>query len=104
MEPDAQALYTIRNHLEHSYLKIHDILIPHSQREGIDRAWTDRLAYSIQRSEFETKTLRVFKLARAGLIYLSLGMHREERKRAAKQRKGMLAPMILPMLEDRWKK
>jgi len=51
------------------------------------------LGHSAQREDFEAKTLHVFRLARAGLIYLSLGMHAKERRQAATQPKGLLAPM-----------
>jgi hypothetical protein len=100
MEPDAQALYTIRNRLEHSYLKIHEILLPHPDRERFADAWTDRLAYSVGRDDFGSKTLHVFRLARAGLIYLALGMHREEKKRAKTETKGFKVPMTLGLWPD----
>jgi hypothetical protein len=54
----------------------------------------------VQREDFEAKTLHVFRMARAGLIYLSLGMHAEERRRAATEPKRPLAPMT-PFDEDR---
>lgn len=104
MEPDAQALYVIRNHLEHSYLKIHEMLSPRSERENAADMWTDRLAYSVSRSDFEAKTLQVFRLARAGLIYLSLGMHREEQIRAEAHPRGLKASMRLDLFKDAWKR
>lgn len=104
MEPDAQALYAIRNKLEHSYLKIHEMLVPSTERGGLDDKWIDRLAYSVRRDDFEAKTLQVFKLARAGLIYLSLGMHREERKRAQGKPEGLKMEMSLDLVQDSWKR
>src|ERR1700719_4395732 len=61
-EPDAQALYEIRNHLEHKYLKVHEMM----RSQPADSAWTDRLAYSVERQDFVAKTLRVLRLSRAG--------------------------------------
>src|ERR1019366_974465 len=104
MEPDAQALYVIRNHVEHSYLKIHEVLMPRNQRDDFEDAWTDRLAYSVQRGDFDGKTLQAFGLARAGLIYLSLGMHREEQMRAQRQPEGLKMPMSLDLWQDAWKR
>jgi hypothetical protein len=104
MEPDAQALYDIRNRLEHSYLKIHEILLPQPVRERLADAWTDRLAYSVGRDDFGSKTLHVFRLARAGLIYLALGMHREEQKRAKTESKGFKMPMTLGLWPDAQKR
>jgi LA2681-like HEPN len=93
-------LNVIRNQLEHSYLKVHEILMPRAFREQFDKAWLDHLAHSVQREDFEAKTLHVFRMARAGLIYLSLGMHAEERRRAAAELKGPLAPMELPPFDE----
>jgi LA2681-like HEPN len=78
--------------------------LPLSIREQFDKAWIDRLAYSVQRENFEMKTMHVLRMARAGLIYLSLGMHAEERRRDATGPKGLRAPMELPPLEERWKR
>jgi hypothetical protein len=100
MEPESQALYLIRNRLEHSYFKVHESWIP-SPRTRRDM-WSDQLAYSVQRNDFQNKTLNVFKLARAALIYLSLAMHQEElRRREGKEELEM--PMVLTTIEDDWK-
>jgi LA2681-like HEPN len=104
-EPDAQALYKIRNHIEHSYLKIHEILVPPPTDPKSPGAWwTDQLAYSVQREDFEAKTLRLLKLARAALTYLSLAMHREERRRAAQKGEARTMPITLDLWEDDWKR
>jgi hypothetical protein len=66
--------------------------------------WTDDLAYSIQREDFEAKTLRVLRHARAGLVYLSLAMHREERRRAENKDITRTMPMTLDIWEDDWKR
>jgi hypothetical protein len=103
IEPEAQALYLIRNALEHRYLKVHEILPPRAKSGGRADRWTDRLAYSVQREDFERKTLHLLKLVRAAITYLSLGMHREERQR----RKGdtsKIMPMPLDRWSDRWKR
>jgi hypothetical protein len=67
-EPDAQTLYAIRNQLEHRYLKVHEIYSSPASPTAADRMWIDDLAYSIQREDFEAKTLRVLRHARAGLV------------------------------------
>ena len=54
--------------------------------------------------QLNTKGLRVFELARAGLIYLSLGMHREERCRAKLKDGTKIMPMALDLWDDTWKK
>jgi LA2681-like HEPN len=57
----------------------------------------------VQRNEFERKTLHLFKLARAAIIYLSLGMHREEKRRGESDPRK-IAPMPLDRWDDRSKR
>ncbi len=102
-EPEAHALHEIRNQLEHGYLKVHEILIPQpAELNSMDAMWRDAMAYSIQRENFEVKTLRVLKLVRASLIYLCFAMHREEAVRR-KDDGRFLAPMELDILDDKRK-
>lgn len=104
-EPDAQALYDIRNQLEHRYLKVHEIYSPPPVNPtAVDSMWIDQLAYSIHREDFEAKTLRMLRHARAGLVYLSLSMHREERRRAKGKDDMRTVPMELDFWDDEWKR
>ena len=80
VDPDANALSQIRNQLEHGYLKVHDPLYAALGPQP-PNMFHDPLAYHVERGDFERKALRLLKLARSGLIYLSLGMHAEERRR-----------------------
>ncbi len=82
IDPDAREIAKIRNHLEHKYLKIHDTLWKgQSYNNDFGFNLKDSLAFSVYREEFELKTLKLIKLARAALIYLSLAVHTEEYKR-----------------------
>ncbi|MFC3656462.1 LA2681 family HEPN domain-containing protein [Xanthomonas hyacinthi] len=90
----------LRNHLEHKYVKVHELLLPVSD---VDGRFRDTLAYGITRSDLEQKTLRLLQLARSALIYLSLAMHQEERRRS-KGRSGLSAPMPLDVWRDEWKR
>jgi hypothetical protein len=104
MEPEAKSLYLVRNKLEHSYLKVHEILIQRPPAKTIPDLWTDRLAFPVQREMFEAMTLHVFGLARAALIYLSLGMHREEQKRNKSNPKAKRVSMRLDIWRDAWRR
>jgi hypothetical protein len=99
-EPDAQELNALRNHLEHRYFKVHEMMISRKRLSGVPNLFHDRLAYSVQRERFEDKTIRLLKLARAALTYLALGMHREEGRRAKKRGSTKLAPISLDLFED----
>jgi hypothetical protein len=105
LEPDAQELDSVRNHAEHKYLKLHDDLWLGPTHEG--RAFggqPDTLAFSVYRSHFTAKALRLMKMVRAALIYLSLAVHAEEKKRErATPKKGLVLPMPVDAWEDEWK-
>lgn len=100
VEPDAEQLADIRNHLEHKYLKLHDMLVPSAV---LPVSLADSLAFSVERQEFERKALRLLKMVRAGLIYLSLAVQAEERSRAATREDRLVMPMFLDSWEDDWK-
>jgi len=95
-EPDAESLNEIRNHLEHKYLQLH---------EGMTGLPTDpqALRYSIYKRDFEIRTLRLIKLARAALIHLSLSVWSEEHARRKNDGLKRAFPMPLAIWRDEWK-
>jgi hypothetical protein len=104
--PDAQALSEIRNHLEHRYLKLHEILAsaPGMQPPDPNDKFVDTMAYSVGRRDFEAKTLRLLKLARAALFHLTLAMSFEEQRRwRARRSKKPIFDQALPIMEQRRK-
>lgn len=106
IQPDAEELSKIRNHLEHKYLKLHEEMWmgPTEQDSEIFRVLADTLAFSMHRRVFQKKTLRLIKMARAALIYLSLAIHREEQERSAQRGSEILIPsMPMDVWEDEWK-
>ncbi len=78
LEADARQLYVLRNHLEHNYLLIQDDARDPSSSKPRLRGMDDGSVYVIGRSDFANRTLRILKMARAALIYLSLAVHWEE--------------------------
>ena len=105
-EPDARDLHELRNHLEHKYVKVHSMTVPAGPAAGSARdPFRDNLAHAVSRNDLERRSLRILKLARAALIYLSLGMHKEEqRRRAGAGADAILAHMPLTEMEDEWKR
>ncbi len=99
IEPEAQDLVNIRNHLEHKYLTI-------TEYEMLDiedlSTGSQRRVYRIIKDIFIIKTLKIMNLTREALIYLSLGIHIEERKKTSKVN-GVIAPISLDIWEDDWK-
>lgn len=105
MAPDAERLNEIRNHLEHKYLRLHLDLWPGPPTAAAHAALVDDLAESVLRGDFEAMTLRLLRLVRSAIIYLSLGVHQEERARRRKRPAGAITPpMFLDAWEDEWKR
>lgn len=67
--PEAKLLDALRNAAEHRFLSIH---------EYDDGSPSNSIHQRITVTDFRSKTLRLLKLARAALIYLSLAVKREE--------------------------
>jgi tetratricopeptide (TPR) repeat protein len=98
-EPDAQALKEVREHLEHKYLQVHQEWAVHEPSRGTE----DLAIYPLGRKVLSVRTLRVLKLVRAALIYLSLAIHREEQRRENSSGAGFVAPSMLDTWDDDWK-
>lgn len=98
MEPDAYKLRSIRNHLEHKYLKVHDDLWNYIDRSD-NTLFGDKWAFHLSMQELNEKTIRILKMARAGLTYLSLAVHREENMRRSQETDTITMPMALPIWE-----
>ena len=102
IEPDACEIKEIRDHIEHKYLKVHDIALP---SENTPKGIRDQYAKSIMLNSIVKNTLTLLRLARSALIYLSLGIHAEERKRALHRELGSIIPaMHLDTVPDDWKR
>ncbi|WP_063650849.1 LA2681 family HEPN domain-containing protein [Aliivibrio fischeri] len=83
-EPEARELHTIRKMAEHRYLGIQD-----NQTQVDDNEY---LKY-ITVDELTEKALKMVKLSREALIYLSLAMHVEERKREEARGDDIVVPI-----------
>jgi hypothetical protein len=94
-EPDAESLNEMRNHLEHKYLQLHQEMVAPG---------SSSLGYSIYKGDFAARTLRLLKLARAAVIYLSLAVWSEERKRDSNSSRTTTMTMPLDVWEDEWKR
>jgi hypothetical protein len=104
ISPEARDISEVRNHLEHKYLKVHEMLANRTDVEAAEMGLRDPVTFSVRRSDFDTKALRVMKWARDALIYLSCSVTVEERqRRATHPPTGLILPMDLDVYEDEWK-
>ncbi len=101
IEPEARDFYVIRNRMEHSGLRVYEDFA-----RGLSpdlEIFSSRLSYSITRGDLNAKTLHLFKLVRAAMIYMLLGMHREEARRIQDE-KTPAFPLEITTLDDAWKR
>ena len=63
----------------------------------------DALPLGRELAPVEEKALRLFRYARASLIYLSLAVHREEALRSDGDTETFTLPVPLTLWDDEWK-
>ncbi len=80
IEPEARHLAETRHAIEHRYLAIRKGVRSRISEEP-NQGPRPGLLQNIRRPEFEASTLRILKLARAALIYLSMAIHCEDREK-----------------------
>jgi tetratricopeptide (TPR) repeat protein len=101
IEPDARHLNHIRNHIAHKYLRVYDDFFVDAksfrENEGHE------LHYSIGGEEFIAQSIKLLKLVRSSLIYLSLAAHAEEARSRQKRGGGLMAEMELYEVEDSYR-
>lgn len=81
----------MRNALEHRALRIQDY-----------KTTDPYLGESIVRDELQERTLRIFKLVRSAIIYLSLAINFEERRRSVEKgvNKSLIGEIELNSVRD----
>lgn len=102
IDPNSRDMSEMRNHLEHKYVKVHEYFIRRSTANYHD-PFEDMLAYSVSRDQFEAMTMNILRLARAALIYLSLGINEEEMQKN-RESSGLVMPLFLDEYDDDWKR
>lgn len=80
LEPDAQEVATLRNRLEHRYVRVvHQRIVRGPDEPRL--VPPDPFAYVVTLEDLNAKVLRLLRTSRAALIYLALALHQEERQR-----------------------
>jgi tetratricopeptide (TPR) repeat protein len=86
----AHELRSLRTAIEHDYIKVFEDSIV---SEPPDRSWlSDSLHDAIGKSELRQAALEMLRLSRAALIYVSLAIHHEEKKKR-EEHDGPAVPM-----------
>ncbi|MEN5095542.1 LA2681 family HEPN domain-containing protein [Stenotrophomonas sp. TWI1409] len=97
---DARDLQRIRNALEHTYLRVYE---GWTRPFPIGHEAAPDVGFSIGSDELEAKAVRVTKMARSALIYVSLAIGVEERRKERINPDSLKAVMPLSSLVN-WRK
>lgn len=98
LDPNIEMLATIRNHLEHKYLKIHDSWLFPLASDRKEKY--DPIAFSISYEEFVKAAMILISYVREAIILTSLAIHQEE---VRKRNDAKILPMFLDSFRDEWK-
>ncbi|NEU58724.1 hypothetical protein FXF75_18865 [Halorussus sp. MSC15.2] len=74
LEPGAEELRKLRNELEHGHVRV---LADFSESSEFSNR-SNELSHDLYLSGLETKSLEIMQKSRAAIMYLILGIHREE--------------------------
>lgn len=98
-EPDAKQLNHIRNHISHKYLKVqHSYDNPSNYRKSNGH----ELTYPIDEKELQEQTIKLLKLVRSTLIYLSLAVEWQEKQTRQKEEGHTATMQMSEVGEQRW--
>jgi tetratricopeptide (TPR) repeat protein len=98
LEPDAQELNVIRQHIAHKYLTVHDEILGIADNHRTLNP--ELLSYPVRADELKRKSLILFKLVRNALIYVSLGAHWHETYNKESPSNGLIGSLLLTELSD----
>lgn len=104
LDPEAQRLGDLRNHLEHRYLKVLEHVIPDGEDGAHPSLLRDDLAYTISRRDLVDRAVRLAQTARAAILYLALAMHVENVNRTRERGERVVPSSYLGLYEDDWKR
>jgi tetratricopeptide (TPR) repeat protein len=101
LQPDAWHIAEIRNHIAHKYLKVFDhALVDTKQwRNASGHQWE----YPISDQELINQTLKLLKLVRSALIYVSLAVHGEESRKRNEFGDALLGNLQLVEVDDKYR-
>lgn len=98
---DARELHSIRNALEHTYLRVHE---GWAKPFIINETSNSSFGIAIGSDELEAKAIRVMQMARSALFYVSFAIGVEERRKQHENPDRSLGSMLLYGLDDKRKR
>lgn len=96
LDPQSRELYEIRNHVTHKYLRVHDHLLYDATSWRLKHG--RELSYPVSEAELKTQAIKLLKLVRSALIYVSLAAHWDQARN--REQRGLVVPIPLHEIDD----
>lgn len=98
---DARELHAIRNALEHTYVRVSEGWAKSSM---LDSANANGFGIAIGSDELEAKAIRIMKIARTALLYVSFAIAHEEREKQRANPDKLVCSLSLYELQEKRKR
>lgn len=99
IDPDSKELADIRNFLEHKSFKVKEFSAPNLNF----LIEPDNISFSITREEFESKTIKLLKLSRAAIFYLTYAISQAEIIKAQDIKQDFIPTLPMDLFPDEYK-
>ncbi|MBT9539832.1 LA2681 family HEPN domain-containing protein [Thiobacillus sp.] len=101
VDPEAKILHEIRNHIAHKYLRVHDHTL-YGTAEARARHGHDQ-SFPVSDLELKEQSIKLLKLVRSALIYLSAAVTHEENRKLEKLEPGLIGSMPITSVGDKYR-
>jgi hypothetical protein len=101
LAPEPRMLHDIRNHIAHKYLRVHDHIAIHLAADRSELPGD--FSFQVTDEELQTYTVKLLRLIRSAMIYLSAAVLHEEIDKKAAAGDGVIAPMLIHTIDDQYR-
>lgn len=101
VDPDAKIIHEIRNHIAHKYLRVHDHFLYAAAEERARLG--HELSYPVTDRELIEQSIKLLKLVRSALIYLSAAVAHEESEISKNHSEDFLGQMHINTVRNKYR-
>jgi hypothetical protein len=101
LAPEPRMLHDIRNHIAHKYLRVHDHIVTHLPADRSELP--DDFSFQVTDEELQVYTVKLLRLVRSAMIYLSGAVLHEELEKRKATGEGLLGQMHIHTVGDEYR-
>lgn len=101
IDPEAKIIHDIRNHIAHKYLRVHDHYLYGASKERERHGHA--LTYPVSDLELQTQSIKLLKLVRSALFYLSFAVKHHEQEKLKDYSPEYFATMPITEVGDKYR-